>query len=196
MATAPETLRTADQILLRKRDWALQGLLWHHVPHGSSSGVFQVQLDQSFRHHLPPFYRLPSPLPFRLLLPSNVLLQEAKKVQLAELLHRCEVMSLEPIHCNLILGHSCPKPGSIPNGNWSCQTQELLIPDATFLDSDVNTYPGEHYSIKIRSYRSLCQRFNAALTATLGMWPTRRRSLHVLMGNTNLKPGFDKSLNL
>ena len=182
--------------MLRKRDWALKGLLLHHVPHGSSSGVFQVQLDQSTRHHLPPFYRLPSPLPFRLLLPSNVLLQEAKKVQLAELLHRCEVMSLEPIHCNLILGHSCPKPGSIPNGNWSCQTQELLIPDATFLDSDVNTYPGEHYSIKIRSYRSLCQRCNAALTATLGMWRTRRRSLHVLMVNTNLKPGFDKSLNL
>ena len=154
MATAPETLRTADQILLRKRDWALQGLLWHHVPHGSSSGVFQVQLDQSFRHHLPPFYRLPSPLPPRLLLPSNVLLQEAKKVQLAELLHRCEVMSLEPIHCNLILGHSCPKPGSIPNGNWSCQTQELLIPDATFLDSDINTYPGEQYSIKIQTSAS------------------------------------------
>ena len=40
-------------------------------------------------------------------------------------------------------GHSCPKPGSIPNGTWSCQMQELLIPDATFLDSDANTYPGE-----------------------------------------------------
>ena len=144
----------------------------------------------------PPSYRLPGPLPLRLLLPSNVLLKEAKEVQLAELLHRCAVVSLEPFHCSPTLGHSCPKPGSIPNGNWSCQTQELLIPDATFLDSDANTYPGEHYSIKIRSYRSLCQRFNAALTATPGMWPTRRRSLHVLMGNTNLKPGFDKSLNL
>ena len=127
----------------------------------------------------PPSYRLPGPLPLRLLLPSNVLLKEAKEVQLAELLHRCEVISLKPFHCNPILGHSCPKPGSIPNGTWSCQTQELLIPDATFLDSDVNTYPGEQYSIKIRSYRSLCQRFNAALTATPGMWPTRRRSLHV-----------------
>ena len=39
----------------------------------------------------PPSYRLPGPLPLRLLLPSNVLLKEANEVQLVELLHRCEL---------------------------------------------------------------------------------------------------------
>ena len=42
-----------------------------------------------------------------------------------------------------ISGNSCPQPGSIPHGNWSCQMQEIPIPDATFLDGDANTYPGE-----------------------------------------------------
>ena len=42
-----------------------------------------------------------------------------------------------------ISGNSCPQPGNIPHGNWSCQMQEIPIPDATFLDGDANTYPGE-----------------------------------------------------
>ena len=44
----------------------------------------------------------------------------------------------------LISGNSCPKPGSIPNGIWSCQMQEIPIPDATFLDGDANTFPGKN----------------------------------------------------
>ena len=40
-------------------------------------------------------------------------------------------------------GNSCPKPGSIPNGKWSCQTQELALPDTTFLDGSANTYPSK-----------------------------------------------------
>ena len=40
-------------------------------------------------------------------------------------------------------GNSCPKPGSIPHGNWSCQMQELPIPDVTILDGGANTFPGE-----------------------------------------------------
>ena len=30
----------------------------------------------------------------------------------------------------------------MPNGNWSCQTQEIPIPDSTFLDGNINTYTG------------------------------------------------------
>ena len=44
---------------------------------------------------------------------------------------------------NNFSGTSCPKPGSIPHGDWSCQMQEIPISDANFLDGDTNTYPGE-----------------------------------------------------
>ena len=54
--------------------------------------------------------------------------------------------SFSVLSCCIIFfstANSCPKPGSIPNGAWSCQTQELPIPDATFLDNGANTFPGK-----------------------------------------------------
>ena len=53
-----------------------------------------------------------------------------------------ETLSVLYSLCN-ISGNSCPQPGNIPHGSWSCQMQEIPIPDATFLDGDGNTYPGE-----------------------------------------------------
>ena len=40
-------------------------------------------------------------------------------------------------------GESCISPGNIPHGQWTCSTQELPIPDATFLDGGAKTYKGE-----------------------------------------------------
>ena len=144
-ATAQKTVRIASSILSRTRekveDLRLKDLLGRLTLPGNTVGVFQVA-NYNVANTNPPTYRLQSSNPLCLLLPSNVLLQEAKEMQLAELLHRCEIISVS-LHSNSTLGNSCPKPGSIPNGAWSCQTQELIIPDATFLDSDANTYPGE-----------------------------------------------------
>ena len=55
----------------------------------------------------------------------------------------CSSSSTFPDLLNNFSGTSCPKPGSIPHGDWSCQMQEIPIPDANFLDGDTNTYPGE-----------------------------------------------------
>ena len=52
----------------------------------------------------------------------------------------CTEQNLIP---STLSGNSCPKPGSIPNGSWSCLMQELPVPDATFLDPEEATYPGE-----------------------------------------------------
>ena len=144
----------------------------------------------------PPSYRLPGPLPLRLLLPSNVLLKEAKEVQLAELLHRCELFL-----CNLFTATQL-KATPVPNlaasqmatGAAKLKSCSYLTPHSwtvTPTPTLVSIIPKQNPNI-----RFICQRCNAASTATPGMWPTRRQSLHVLMGNTNLKPGFDKSLNL
>ena len=40
-------------------------------------------------------------------------------------------------------GESCISPGNITHGQWTCSTQELPIPDATFLDGGAKTYKGE-----------------------------------------------------
>ena len=78
-----------------------------------------------------------------LLLSPKVLRNETKVLQWHKLLLRYSDRPLPISSINILtLGNSCPKPGSIPNGQWSCQTQELPIPDATFLDGDANTYPG------------------------------------------------------
>ena len=102
---------------------------------GAARPIYQTSLNT-------PGCRLSGPPSLCLLFPSDVLLQEAKGLPMAELLHRCGFQFTLGTFWPLS-GHSCPKPGSIPNGNWSCQMQDLLIPDGTLLDSDANTYPGE-----------------------------------------------------
>ena len=39
-------------------------------------------------------------------------------------------------------GKTCPMPGSLPKGNWSCQTQEVPIVGTSFLVEDAQSYPG------------------------------------------------------
>ena len=39
-------------------------------------------------------------------------------------------------------GKTCPLPGSLPHGNWSCEMQEIPIHGTSFLEEDAQSYPG------------------------------------------------------
>ena len=39
-------------------------------------------------------------------------------------------------------GKTCPFPGSLPHGNWTCETQEIPIHGTSFLDEDAQSYQG------------------------------------------------------
>ena len=138
-ATARGTWKTADSI--RKKSMRVQDLLLQLVPRGNSTGVFQVQQDQFIRPHFP-----------RPLADCQVLHHSAccfhptcysKRPKACQWLNYFTGVDSNLLFGPNLSGHSCPKPGRIPNGNWSCQMQDLLIPDGTLLDSDANTYPGK-----------------------------------------------------
>ena len=42
-----------------------------------------------------------------------------------------------------ISGKTCPLPGSLPHGNWTCEMQEIPIYGTSFLDEDAQSYPGD-----------------------------------------------------
>ena len=42
-----------------------------------------------------------------------------------------------------ISGQRCPFPGRLPHGSWSCEMQEIPIQGTSFLDEDVQSYPGK-----------------------------------------------------
>ena len=52
----------------------------------------------------------------------------------------CGGLSL--LHLSLILGTSCPRPGFIVHGEWSCEKQQIPIPDTFDLNGNLETYPG------------------------------------------------------
>ena len=41
-------------------------------------------------------------------------------------------------------GKTCPLPGSLPHGSWTCEMQEIPIQDTSFLDKDAQSYPGDY----------------------------------------------------
>ena len=43
----------------------------------------------------------------------------------------------------LISGKTCPFPGSLPHGNWTCEMQEIPIQGTSFLDEEAQSYQGE-----------------------------------------------------
>ena len=43
-------------------------------------------------------------------------------------------------HC--IAGSSCPRPGHIVHGEWTCEKQQVPIPDTVDLSGNLETYPG------------------------------------------------------
>ena len=46
----------------------------------------------------------------------------------------------------LISGKTCPFPGSLPHGNWSCEMQEIPILGTSFLDEDAQSYRGKEFA--------------------------------------------------
>ena len=66
-------------------------------------------------------------------------------------------------------GKTCPLPGSLPKGNWSCQTQEVPIVGTSFLDEDAQSYPGIP-SIHNLSYNHQCN-LSSALQCRLECRP-------------------------
>ena len=56
----------------------------------------------------------------------------------------CKVC-FETLSC--CLGNSCPHPGQLPHGNWSCAMQEITVPGATSLQLGHSPYPGKKISL-------------------------------------------------
>ena len=54
-----------------------------------------------------------------------------------------EQQTHEKINVN-ISGKTCPFPGSLPHGNWTCEMQEIPIQGTSFLDEDAQSYPGDY----------------------------------------------------
>ena len=48
-----------------------------------------------------------------------------------------------------ISGKTCPYPGSLPHGNWTCEMQEIPILGTSFLDEDAQSYRGNEFSLHI-----------------------------------------------
>ena len=53
--------------------------------------------------------------------------------------------AFELVWISICSGNTCPLPGSLQNGNWSCQLNELPVFGTSFLDEDAQTYPGEYH---------------------------------------------------
>ena len=45
-----------------------------------------------------------------------------------------------------ISGKTCPFPGSLPHGNWTCEMQEIPILGTSFLDEDAQSYRGKEFA--------------------------------------------------
>ena len=39
-------------------------------------------------------------------------------------------------------GNSCPRPGDIQNGQWTCEEQQIPIPETANIGGELETYPG------------------------------------------------------
>ena len=53
---------------------------------------------------------------------------------------------------DLLAGHSCPRPGDIQHGHWSCEEQQIPIPETANFGGELKTYPGtKNYKLKSNS---------------------------------------------
>ena len=96
---------------------------------------------------------------------------------------------------NNFSGKTCPFPGSLPHGNWTCEMQEIPIYGTSFLDEDAQSYPGipGYFFNVIMDFlllplycafpESILQRSSAGWSASQAMLPRRRLSSPVSMGN-------------
>ena len=47
----------------------------------------------------------------------------------------------------LISGSKCPRPGNIPEGQWTCQEQQIPIPETADANSDLEVYTSKFFLI-------------------------------------------------
>ena len=49
----------------------------------------------------------------------------------------------------LISGSKCPRPGNIPEGQWTCQDQQIPIPETVDGSSALEVYKSKNFNLKI-----------------------------------------------
>ena len=70
--------------------------------------------------------------------------------------HSCDTFWVSCLIFNIpllfrIAGSSCPRPGHIVHGEWTCEKQQVPIPDTVDLSGDLATYPGAIPSMSVNS---------------------------------------------
>ena len=93
-------------------------------------------------------------------------------------------------------GKSCPRPGEVPHGRWTCEVEDTPIVGTSFLDGEAQTYPGSEIDICAKKLHFCFQLFNAVYTVNLAMSLIENRWLHVLTGATSLQSLPRLSVNL
>ena len=66
-------------------------------------------------------------------------------------------------------GKSCPRPGEVPHGRWTCEVEDTPIVGTSFLDGEAQTYPGSEIDICAKKLHFCFQLFNAVYTVNLAM---------------------------
>ena len=93
-------------------------------------------------------------------------------------------------------GKSCPRPGEVPHGHWTCKVEDTPILGTSFLDGEAQTYPGSQVILSATKLLLYFQLFNAVYTVNLAMSLIENRWLHVLTGATSLQSLPRLSVNL
>ena len=80
-----------------------------------------------------------------------------------------------------ISGTTCPFPGSLPHGNWTC---EIPILGTSFLDEDAQSYPGNEFTKSSYFQPEIYfQPYNVVWSVSLAMWPSGHLLSPASMGN-------------
>ena len=58
-------------------------------------------------------------------------------------------------YLDLLAGHSCPRPGDIQHGQWTCEEQQIPIPETADIGGDLETYPGKSNDQLSKSFISI-----------------------------------------
>lgn len=69
-----------------------------------------------------------------------------------------------------ISGHTCPFPGSLPHGNWSCEMQEIPIQGTSFLDEDAQSYRGEEFHLLVWNRGTWCNLMKSISSPSMSSW--------------------------
>ena len=93
-------------------------------------------------------------------------------------------------------GKSCPRPGEVPHGRWTCEVEDTPIVGTSFLDGEAQTYPGSEFDICAKKLHFYFQLFNAVYTVNLAMSLIENLWLHVLTGATSQQSLPRLSVNL